>query len=76
MAGTPLGDAQDAVIGLIQNRIPLVTTPEDLALARQSTANLVGTMISEMKKDGMMALHPLMLTQALLRFSSLFPYLD
>lgn len=74
--GVPLGDAQDAVIGLIQNRIPLVVSAADLATARQSTANLVATMIGEMRKDGMMVLHPLMLTQALLRFSSLFPYLD
>jgi hypothetical protein len=74
--GVPLGEAQEAVLALIQNRIPLVVSDQELAIARQSTADLVATMVSQMKKDGMMALHPLMLTQALLRFSSLFPYLD
>jgi hypothetical protein len=74
--GVPLGDARDAVVALIQNRIPLVVSPDDMATARQATADLVATMIAEMKKGGMMSLHPLMLTQALLRFSALFPFMD
>lgn len=74
--GVPLGEAQDALVGLIQNRIPLVVTPEDLARARKSTADLVATMIDQMGRDGMLALSPYTLTGALLRFSNLFPFTD
>jgi hypothetical protein len=74
--GIELGEARDALVTLIQNRIPLVESAEDLNRARKSTADLVATMVDQMKKDGMMGLSAYTLQGALLRFSNLFPYTD
>ncbi len=74
--GMDLGDARDAIVGLIQNRIPLVESDADLARARKSTADLVATMVSETKKNGMMSLTEFALRGALLRFTNLFPFTD
>jgi hypothetical protein len=74
--GWTLGESGDAVMALIQNRIPLVQNDADFLRARQSVATLVATMISEAKQHGMTELSPYWLTAALFQFSNLFPFTD
>ncbi|HVW04340.1 MAG TPA: DUF2235 domain-containing protein [Vicinamibacterales bacterium] len=71
-----LGGAEEAIFGLIEARIPLVTNDADLARARVSTANLVTRVVANAKKRQFNVLNDFFVTEALHDLRPLYPFTD
>jgi hypothetical protein len=71
-----LGGAQEAIFGLIEARIPLVTNDADLARARKSTADLVTRVIANAKKRQYNVLSDFFVSEALHDLRPLYPFTD
>jgi type VI secretion system (T6SS) phospholipase Tle1-like effector len=72
----PLDGLRDAIVTLIQGRIPLVSTPSQLAQAEQATVRLVTATIRNATKRDFHALNEFFLNEALFDLHPLFPYTD
>jgi hypothetical protein len=71
-----LGGAEEAILGLIEARIPLVTNDADLERARVSTANLVTRVVANAKKRQFNVLNEFFVTEALHDLRPLYPFTD
>ena len=72
----PLDNVADALLALIEGRVPLVTDQAELRVAAQSTADLVAEMVYLAKRQGLNRLDEAVLGAALFQKTTLFPYLD
>ena len=72
----PLDNVGDALLTLIEGRVPLITSDAELREAAQSTADLVAGMIHLAKRQGLNRLDEALLAAALFQKTELFPYLD
>ena len=71
-----LDPVRDALLTLLQARIPLVTNDAQLATARQAVTRLVNTMIDGAHQRGFYVLTEFFLNEALLKVGRLFPLTD
>ena len=75
-AAFPLDGVREALITLIQGRIPLVTSDAQLREAEQATRRLVSATIRNATKRHFFAVNEFFLTEALFDLNPLFPYTD
>jgi hypothetical protein len=71
-----LDPVRDALLTLLQARIPLVTNDDQLATARQAVHRLVQTMIDGAHQRGFFVLSVFFFNEALLKVGRLFPLTD
>jgi hypothetical protein len=71
-----LDPVRDALLTLLQARIPLVTNDQQLATARQAVVRLVNTMIDGAHQRGFYVLTVFFFNEALLKVPRLFPLTD
>jgi hypothetical protein len=71
-----LDPVRDALLTLLQARIPLVTSDQQLATARQAVTRLVNTMIDGAHQRGFYVLTVFFFNEALLKLPRLFPLTD
>jgi hypothetical protein len=72
----PLAGVRDALVTLIQGRIPLVTDDASLVKAKKATVRLVAETIRNATKRQFHAVNEFFLTEALFDLRPLFPYTD
>ena len=72
----PLDPVRDALMTLLQARIPLVTDEHQLATSQQAVARLVNTMIDGAHQRGFFVLSVFFFNEALLKVGRLFPLTD
>jgi T6SS, Phospholipase effector Tle1-like, catalytic domain len=72
----PITGVKDALLTLIQGRIPLVTNEDQLTKARGSVVLLVNTMIHGARERGFHVLNEFFLTEARNHLRHLFPFTD
>jgi len=72
----PIDGVKDALLTLIQGRIPLVTDEEQLTKARGSVVLLVNTMIHGARERGFHVLNEFFLTEARNHLRHVFPFSD
>jgi len=71
-----LDPVRDALLTLLQARLPLVTNDAQLATAKQAVTRLVLTMIDGAHQRGFYVLTEFFLNEALLKVGRLFPLTD
>jgi hypothetical protein len=71
-----LDPVRDALLTLLQARIPLVTNEDQLAAGRQAVNRLVQTMIDGAHQRGFYVLTVFFFNEALLKLPRLFPLTD
>jgi hypothetical protein len=74
--GFPLGDTREAILGLIEARIPLVTNDADLARAKASTIRLISQVVANAKKRQFNVLNEFFVSEALHDLRPLYPFTD
>jgi hypothetical protein len=72
----PLDGAREALMTLIEGRIPLVKNDADLLAARESVIRLVTGIVAGAKRHGYHALNEFFLTEALFNLRPIFPFTD
>ena len=70
----PLAGVRQALFTLIEGRIPLVTTDDQLATARNSVGQLVSEMVRDATSKNFHALNEFFLTETLFNLGALFPF--
>jgi hypothetical protein len=70
----PLAGVRQALFTLIEGRIPLVRTDEQLATARENVGQLVSEMVRDATGKNFHALNEFFLTEALFNLGTLFPF--
>ncbi len=75
-AGYALGESRDALVTLIQGRVPLITTNQEMEKARDATTRLVSRMVRVARQNSWPALNEYMLTNALYYLRPLYPFTD
>ncbi len=71
-----LGGAREAILGLIEARIPLVTSDADLARAKASTQRLVAQVVANAKKRQFNVLNEFFVSEALHDLRPIYPFTD
>jgi hypothetical protein len=72
----PLAGVRQALFTLIEGRIPLVTTDDQLAMAQDGVAKLVSEMVRDAQSHNFHSLNEFFLTEALFNLGALFPFSD
>ncbi len=72
----PLDGVREALMTLIEGRIPLVKNDADLLAARESVIRLVTGIVASAKRHGFHALNEFFLTEALFNLRPIFPFTD
>jgi hypothetical protein len=72
----PLDGVREALMTLIEGRIPLVTNDAELLAARDSVIRLVSEIVAGAKRHGFHALNEFFLTEALFNLRPIFPFTD
>jgi hypothetical protein len=72
----PLDGVREALVTLIQGRIPLVTDDKSMTQAKKATVRLVAETIRNATKRNFHAVNEFFLTEALFDLRPLFPYTD
>ena len=71
-----IGGATDALVGLFQARVVLITGDDDLKKAGESVVQLIAAMMNIAHRHGFRELHDVELNEALFNLHPLFPFTE